>query len=238
MLTVVCWKWKPIKGYRSEFGPEAVNTLRRMVERNYQRPHELVCVTDDPEGIDKKVRVVPIWDDFSSVANPYGRKQPSCYRRLRAFSREAQEILGSRFVSLDLDCVIVDDMVPVWDRAEDFVIWGDTSPHTPYNGSMWLMNAGSRSQVWEKFDPVTSPLISKRMGYFGSDQAWIGACLGPNECKWSQADGVYSYRNDIRKQIPPDQLPSNARIIIFHGQFDPWMSQVRERHSWVRKNYQ
>lgn len=235
MLNIVCFKWKSPTGYRSTFGPKTVNTLRRMVERNYQKPHRFNCVTDDPTGIDPDIRVIKLWDDFAKVPSPHGHGQPSCYRRLKIFSDEAEQIIGPRFVSLDLDCVITRDMVPVWDRKEDFVIWGDTSPRTPYNGSMILMTAGSRRKVWEEFDPHTSPAIATKKGYFGSDQAWIGACLGPNETKWTRFDGVYSYRNDIRPRR--GDLPDDARIVIMHGQWDPWSPEVWGRHPWVRQNY-
>ncbi len=35
MLTVLCWKWQPHKGYRSTFAPETVNVLRNMVARHF-----------------------------------------------------------------------------------------------------------------------------------------------------------------------------------------------------------
>jgi hypothetical protein len=233
MLSIVCWKWRPPAGYRSAFGAETVNVLRAMVERHYQRPHRFICVTDDATGIDAGIEVIPLWDDHSKVGSPHGARQPSCYRRLKAFSAEAAALFGARFVSLDLDCVITGDLAPLWDRPEDFVIWGDTSPRTPYNGSMFLLQAGARRQVWEDFDPRTSPQVGRRLGYFGSDQAWIGARLGPYEAKWSRADGVYSYRNDIARS---GVLPRNARVIMFHGKVDPWSAEAQGL-PWVRQYY-
>jgi hypothetical protein len=43
------------------------------------------------------------------VPSPCGARQPSCYRRLKAFSAEAARCSAPRFVSLDLDCVITGD---------------------------------------------------------------------------------------------------------------------------------
>lgn len=247
MLRVVCWKWAPKPGYRSTFGPETVNTLRRMVARHYAGPHELVCITDDPAGIDAGVRVIPLWDDHKDVPSPHGPGNPSCYRRLKAFSAEAAELIGPRFVSIDLDVVITGDLAPLWDRPDPFVIWGDTSPRTPYNGSMFLLEAGSRRQVWEGFDPLSSPQEAKRQGYWGSDQAWIGAALGPNEPRWGVADGVYSFRNHILQAMaprrpgatlpPPLALPGDARVVFFHGRHDPWDSDIRAAHPWVAEHY-
>ena len=244
-LTVACWKWRSAPGYRSTFTATHVNTLRAMVARHYARPHDFVCITDDPSGIDGDIRIVPLWTDFKDLRGPNG---VNCYPRLRAFSSEAADIIGPRFVSLDLDAVVTANLVPLWDRPEDFVIWGDTARGTPYNGSMFLLTAGTRTRVWETFDPQRSPAVAKARGYIGSDQAWIGACLGPNERKWSTLDGVYSYRCHIAKEMPPSRferpppgrphvLPVNARIVLFHGRWDPWAPQVQKLNPWINEHY-
>jgi hypothetical protein len=150
------------------------------------------------------------------------------------FAPDAGETFGPRFVSLDIDCVIVRDMIPVWDREEPFVIWGDTNPQTLYNGSMMLLKAGARPQVWEKFDPKTSPAKAQASGNFGSDQAWISYCLGKGEAKWTQADGVFSFRNEIQRK--GGALPGHARIVMFHGNIDPWHREA-QRLPWVRQHW-
>lgn len=236
VLTVVAWKWRAAPGYRSSFTGEHVNVLAAMVARHYRRPHRVVCITDDAVGIDPSVGIVPLWDDHARIPSPHGAGNPSCYRRLKAFSAEARELIGERFVSLDLDCVITGDLAPVWDRPEPFVIWGDTNPTTFYNGGMFLLTAGARRQVWDEFDPVRSPARSRAMGQFGSDQGWIGACLGGGEAKWGTADGVFSYRCHIRPPRGKGALPQGARIVFFHGQHDPWGPEA-QRLAWVREHW-
>lgn len=229
---VVCWRWTPATGYHT-YGPETVNALRRMVARHYRHPHRFICVTDDPAGLDPSVEVVPIWTDFADVPSPHGPRFPGCYRRLRAFSPGIAEIFGPRFVSLDLDCVIVDDVTPLWDRPEPFVIWADTHPHCRYNGSMFLLSAGARREVWDQFDPSTSPVATLADGQCnGSDQGWISYCLGAGEATWSGEDGVYSFKNEVKKSA----LPANARIVMFHGPTKPW-SAAAQRLEWVRTHY-
>lgn len=232
-LSVVCWKWST-PGYRSTFTGATVNVLRNMVARHFDHPHRFFCITDDVEGLDPRINVVRGWNDHADVPNPNGNRNPSCYRRLRMFARDAGETLGKRFVSLDLDCVIVSDVTPLWLREEAFVIWGDTNPRTLYNGSMILMDAGARPQVWEQFDPKTSPATARAAGNFGSDQAWISYCLGPSEARWTKADGVYSFRNEIQRA--GGGLPTNARIVMFHGMFDPW-GPGPQQLGWVRRNW-
>jgi hypothetical protein len=234
---VVCWKWASAPGYRSTFGPETVNVLRRMVARHFPHPHRFVCVTDDPVGLDPGIETVPAWNDFADVPSPSGSpRNPSCYRRLRAFHPDIASVFGRRFVSLDLDLVITGPLDPLWNRPEEFVIWGDTNPRTFYNGSMFLLTAGARPRVWTQFDPSTSPAQAKAAGHFGSDQGWVSYCLGPGEARWSMADGVYSYRNDIAPT--GHRLPTDARLVVFHGHHDPWSPYVQQHCGWVREYYQ
>lgn len=234
MLTFLTFKWNPPVGYRSSFSGHNVDVLRRMVRRHYKRPHRFVCVTDDPTGITEyDVEVFELWDDFQDVPNPSGRKNPSCYRRLRVFARNAGEWLGERFVHLDLDCVITREITGLLNRPEEFVCWGDTNPRNPYNGSMWLVKAGARPQVWEQFNPATSPTEARRAGYFGSDQAWFAHILGPCEARFTRAHGVYSFRNEMRRK---DLLPSDARIVFFHGKHDPWDEDMM-RIAWIKDHY-
>lgn len=242
--SVVCWRWPPPRGYRSTYGPSTVNTLRKMVARNFARKHRFICVTDDSRGLDRQVEVIPAWNDFADVPSPANsmrkstRINPSCYRRLRAFHPEIAATFGSRFVSLDLDIVITGDLLPLWDRPEDFVIWGDTNPRTHYNGSMFLLSAGARPQVWTSFHPIESPKAAWNAGHFGSDQGWLSHCLGPGEATWTTADGVYSFRNHLGGEGPNPswRLPADARVVIWHGKYDPWGS-LGQSLRWVRTHY-
>lgn len=237
MLTVVTWKWATPPGYRSVFTGATVNALKSMIAKHYPDPHRFVCVTDDASGFDADIDVVPSWHDFATVWSPHGNpsRYPSCYRRLRAFHPDIQRHFGPRFVQLDLDCVVTGDLRPLWNRPEAFVIWGDTNPRTLYNSSMILMTAGSRPQVWHEFDPRVSPVKAKAAGNHGSDQAWISYCLGPGEAKWTRADGVYSFRNELAHDLK--YLPPDARIVFFHGQHDPWGEYAQRNCPWVRTHY-
>jgi len=205
-----------------------------MVRRHYRKNHRFICITDDAEGISKDVEIVPLWNTFANIPSPHGPKNPSCYRRLKSFSPEFKEIVGERFVSLDLDCVILQDVSPLWDREEDFIIWGDTNPKTWYNGSMFMMTCGCRKQVWETFDPKTSPLKAMHAGKFGSDQGWISYVLGQGEKKWTTEDGVYSWRNHLSTMR--GQVPENTRIVFFHGRHDPWDPDM-QRVKWIKENW-
>lgn len=204
-----------------------------MIRRHYQRPHRVLCVTNDAAGIDPAVTIVPDREDFADVQNPYGPHAPSCYRRLLMWHPDAARWFGERFVSLDLDVVAVADLVPLWDRAEEVVLYRDPLHPSQVNGSMVLMTAGARPEVWTDFDPDRSPQIARGAGFKGSDQAWLSLRL-PSEPRWDTRDGVYSFRKDIE---PADgRLPADARLTIWHGHRDPW-DEAAQKLPWVRENW-
>lgn len=235
MISVVVFKWsKP--GYRSTFTGEHVNTMASMVARTYPDPHRVICVTDDPSGIDPDVMCVPLWTNHNELKNvSWPSVGPNCYPRLRVFSKEFAKIAGERFVCVDLDVVLTGDMRPLWNRTEDFVIYASKTAGYHYCGSMFMMTAGCRAQVWEDFDPATSPAAAKAGGNNGSDQGWIQHRLGRKEATWHVAHGVYAFRTDLRRR--EEKLPRDARMVIFHGQPDPWQAEAQRMAPWIRQHY-
>jgi hypothetical protein len=218
VLTFVCFKWAPIPtGFQlpsaCKYTARHVNILRNMLERHVHVKHRLICVTDDPSGVDERVKIVPLWDRC--------RELGGCYNRLWVFSKGAQRLFGKRFVCIDLDVVLVNDCTDLFTRKDDFII-NAYNPAVPgendqlYNGGMFMMTAGARASVWDRFDPGTTPAkLQADPRVIGSDQAWIRLHLGRNEARWTNADGVYEARQ-VRHS-----LPWNARLILFAGKRDP-----------------
>jgi hypothetical protein len=231
LISVVCWKWSA-PGYRSTFTGAHVNALERMVARHYQHPHRVICVTNEPEGIDPSIEWIVDDADFSELPSPHGGMMPSCYRRLRMWRPDIAEWFGERFISIDLDVVLTDDVSPLWNRTEDVVLYRDPLYPTQYCGSMALLTAGARPEVWESFDPEHSPQIARGAGFRGSDQAWISLRL-PGEATWGPEHGVYSFRKDI---LPSGIMPKDARMVICHGQHDPWGAKMQAL-PWVREHW-
>src|SRR5690606_3029303 len=192
-----------------------------MVARHYEDPFRFICITDDATGIRPEVECVPLWNHYRNLKNPTWSWGPNCFPRLYTYSKDFERIAGKRFVCIDLDVVITGDLRPLWNRPEDFVIYASATAGGHYNGSMILMNAGCRPQVWTDFDPKTSPRLANAAGCFGSDQGWIQYKLGKNEAKWTIKDGIFSYRRDcLGRNL--GRLPKGARIVVFHGKPDPW----------------
>lgn len=247
MLSIVTFKWKPTSGYRSAYGPEQVHTLRNMVARHYPEPHRFICVTDDPAGLDDGVEVVPLWGDHADLPNPSFRDGPSCYRRLKVFQRGIEALLGDRFVCIDLDVVICGDLRPLLNRTEDFIAWQNPNPMWPYNGSLFMLTAGSRAKVWDSFNADQSPALSHAANCRGSDQGWMSYVLGPGEATWDYDDGVISYQEDLERnkvfrgklisQRRSRPLPPHSSIVVFHGPIDPWMPLAQKLSPWIQEHY-
>jgi len=195
-LRVVTWLWGAPKGSKVQFGADQVNTLLSMVDRHYRKPYELVCVTDDPKGIDGAVRTLKLPNEFSHLDHPQlGPGHSTCYRRLQMFKPEMADVISPRFVHVDLDCVITGDLTPLWDRKEDAVFWDSGFFWAPYNGSMTLMTAGARRQVYDKFDPARTPKAALDKGLVGTDQAVVAHILGIGQPTWNdERDGVWAFR--------------------------------------------
>lgn len=259
MISIVVFKWsKP--GYRSVFSAENVNVTRRMCARHFTDPHRFICVTDDPRGLDPQVEVIPLWGDFANVPNPTWANGPSCYRRLKVFSKWFQDQVTDRIVVLDLDIVITGDLRPLWNRPEEFLIWRPDHHGVPMCASMFMLRKGACPQVWDQFDHIMSPQLAGNAGFRGSDQAWITYCLGKDTPGWTTADGVYGYKDNLvkgmkdmrkapnvsisprfAKHIKPVQnsgaLPADARMVIFTGKPDPWDKEAISLSPWILEHY-
>lgn len=197
-LDIICWKWyaglHPKK--RMLFGADHVNTLHSMLKRHVHIPFRLICITDDAVGIERGIKILPLWNDY--------RYKGGCFVRLKIFAPGFPEGLGisKRFCSIDLDCVITQDITPLLTTPDDFLIWGDPSRKALYCGSFWVMKTGSRPQVWQKFDPDKYPMIDGKYR-LGTDQAVLTDILGPNEKMVGKSDGVLKFSDDIK---PSDKL--------------------------------
>jgi hypothetical protein len=225
-----------------------------MVKRNLAIPHRLACVTNIPKGIDSSVEILPLPDGLDglySQAWDARKGLPQCFRRLDMWRSDAAERYGERFVSMDLDCVITASLDPLFSRDEDVVLCAGKAGKAAYNGSMLLLRAGSRPEVFERVSQEEVEAASAR--YLGSDQAFVEHVLGPNEAVWTESDGVYRWsvqqfpapvknlRNlaYARKAFPNQEAnpkpPENMRILFFPGAYKP--RDMRAAYPFIAKHY-
>ncbi len=227
MLTVMTWLWSQ-PGGRATYTAAQVNIWADMVRRNLTLPHRIACVTDMPEGIDHDIAIIEPPRDFEDVQIPtWTGGRPQCLRRVAMFSPDAGKLFGDRFVSMDMDCVIAGSLDPLFSRAEDIVLYESPGPAPdgrPYNGSMLMMTAGARPQVYQDFTPEGAVEAGRR--YAGSDLAWISYVLGKGEAVWNEEDGVVWWGR---------RGHADARLMFFPGFPKPW--NLIGGHAWVSDHY-
>jgi hypothetical protein len=210
MLTVLTWLWKqPLS--RAVYTAHHVNIWADMVRRNLSMPHRIACVTDLPEGIDPAVEILPPPGEFVDWRIPsWGPRRPQCLRRIAMFAPDAGKRFGERFVCMDLDCIVTGPLDPLFADDVEFRICKGTAHGRLYNGSMMLLKAGSRAQVYERFTLDEAVKAGRR--FVGSDQAWISHCLGAGEATWGPEHGVQWHGQPVR----------DPRVVFFPGATKPW----------------
>jgi hypothetical protein len=251
VLRVLSWLWSQDRTiYR--YTAEDVDTWASMVSRHLTLPHRLACVTNTPEGIDSSIEILPLPEiGVSSARWPSSKGLPQCFRRLDLWRTDAANVYGERIVSMDLDCVVTANLDPLLDRPDDVVMCQGKAGKAAYNGSMLLLKAGSRPEVFERISQSEIEVATER--YLGSDQAWIGHVLGPHEAAWTENDGVYRYsvdrfpapvrnrrnfarsRNAFPRQEMNPEPPADMRILFFAGNYKP--RDLRAVYPFIERNY-
>lgn len=250
-LTVLLWKWKTsdkptTNGWiHSVYDYRHVNAVARMVRKHYKAPHRILAIVDDPNNPGYECETVSLYDTIK-LAKPKGDilHMPGIiggtWCRLITWAPELRELLGPRIISLDLDCVIVDDLAPLFDREEPFIGWlsfGDRRNPVIYNASIWAADTDFRPDIWESFNTKTAVAELAKAGFddtAGTEQAWVSYKLGPNQPAWYWRDGVVSFRYQLRARrgFP---LTKGSRIVFFHGPKKPW--DIRHQVPWIKANY-
>jgi hypothetical protein len=199
-----------------KYGPEYVRRLVAGVRRNLREPHRMVVIHDKPEpDLPADVDAIPMLDTGLTQVK-------GCFARLRLFSPAWQAwvgiLTGDRIVSMDLDAIVVGGLDTVFDRPEGFVILRgvNTSNPCPMNGSLWMLRAGHRPDVWSSFSLEKASKVP--FHEFPDDQAWFNAMM-PDAAGWTSKDGVYAF---AKREWPRGSgLPANARYVAFPGSRDP-----------------
>lgn len=236
-LTIITWLWRST-GWRKCYDAAHVNTIEAMLKKHLTIPHEVICVTDMPEGIN--CRTVPLWGE---PRMPRRIRGPNCYKRLKLFSADIHETLGisegSRVCSLDIDTIIFRNIDHLFDTDYAFII--KEGKACPYNGSIWALRLGTRTHVWDDFCPRQSPKTALTQinpltggAYLGSDQAWMSYKI-PNEPTWTAFDhGVLDYYRDIRHH---NNIARNGCLVFFPGKEKPWSPLIRYENPTLYEYY-
>jgi hypothetical protein len=139
------------------------------VSRWLDRPHEFVCLTDQPWALPCDIESIPI------------AKLPNCFAywsKLELFNPVRQ--WSGRMLYLDLDTLIVAPLDPIVDARVPFALIADPPKvgHKTrdsfrrqivrrFNSSVMVWNGGAQTDLYESWTPAVAARLS-------GDQDWIG----------------------------------------------------------------
>lgn len=238
---IVLWKWQQA-GVAVPYKPEYVNVMQRMLVTHGKMDRaRIICVTDDPQGI--QCETFPLWSDLKDSANLSGPSLPWCHRRLKLFDPDTQTAMGiargDRIVSLDLDTVVKGDLRPLFERRERFLGWAVRGNKHPvvFNGSFWSFHAGDLTELWREFNPKESPAEARDRGFQGSDQAWLSYRLV------GRTDVAFGYRWPAFASYPREilrmhHIAKETKLVFFHGRRKPWDERVRSGSRWITRYWE
>lgn len=225
-LTVVTYLWG------DKYSLDDVRKLEAGLRRGMKEAYRFAVVTDNVD----RAPDLPMWEipqeDISLT------KMPGCFARLRLFDPDwlaGHGIAeGERVVSLDLDNVITGDLYPLFYRPEPFMILtgANASNPCPYNGSVWMVRAGYRPDVWSDFTLEAADKV--RHAAFADDQSWFAHKM-PHVTGWPAGSGSGIYGFQKPGWPKGEALPKDARIVAFFG----WRSPEKFKHlDWVKRHWQ
>jgi len=217
---VLCLKWG------NRYGPHYVNILYRSVARHLRRPFRFHCCTDDANGLDPSIDVIPF------PPNPGVRRGwPDVLVKLMV-TQDGFGNLEGPTLFLDLDIVILDDIDCFFDfRPGEYCIihnWVNRRKallgRRPAvgNSSVFRFDAGGSNDVYETFRKEMARAEDRNV--FNTEQAFLTHAMG--KVNWWPKEWVRSYKWNCRPLFPLNlvltpKTPPGCRILVFHGRPDP-----------------
>lgn len=220
MINIVCLKWG------TKYSSEDVNKLFFMVKNNLSIDFKFFCITDDSSQLDSDILPLPIYDNSLE----------GWWHKLTILRKDLYDLQGT-VLFLDLDVVITGSLDEIVSFEAGHVIaatdygkckWGQI------NSSVLRFEVGQLDYVWQAF------LLNKDWATqnMHGDQDWLGRLAPqikqiPNmwvvsfkkHCHSETKNHLGIWHKLIRKGWVKPQgeaiIPTDAKIILFHGKPDP-----------------
>lgn len=208
MKQFICMKWGKL------YSADYVNRLYNMIERHTKPPFKLYCLTNEPEGINSKVMVLPC----PSINIP----EPLCYLGWRKVSLWNKAIpgLSGTFLFIDLDIIItgpLDDFFTYESTSDYLVMRNYTTPEKIIgNTSVFRFTIGSHPYVLENL--LENPLEMRKR--YRNSQTYVSNTIKnmafwPDE--WIKQFKVHCMRPwPLRLFMQPKEF-KNAKIVVCTG---------------------
>ncbi len=209
---VICVKWG------NKFGPEYVNRLYKMVEKNITIPHRFVCFTNEPEGINEKVEIRPFYKlDDSGLPE-------KAWKKLGLFTDKLGDLEG-RALFLDLDVIILNNIDDFFKVEGEFLIIKDWDFENDIigNSSVFRFEVNKHKDIIDNFYKEGKD-IRKR---YRNEQAFLSYQM-KNKGILSYWDKSWciSFKRKCLRKFPLNYFmepiePKDAKILVFHGRPNP-----------------
>ncbi|MCF6266940.1 MAG: hypothetical protein L3J57_10390 [Desulfuromusa sp.] len=216
---VICIKW----GH--SYGPEYVNRLYRMVERNTTFPFNFYCFTDNKEGLNDKVIVRPLPVlKVSQEDNKYS------YRKEAGLcDDDLGGLHGQRVFYFDLDIVIVDNIDCFFTHPKDteFQIINDWNTKGDHVGqaSCYSWVVGHLGFVKEYFEQHPKEVVDR---FFTASQEYLSDQVIKKFGKlnfwpdsWCRSFRFHCLPAGPLRHFMTAKIPVGAKILVFHGSPNP-----------------
>lgn len=210
MQTVVCMNWG------TRYGPDFVNRMWRAVQRNTARPTRLVCLTDDPTGVDPAVQcqTIPDIDLPPDLIN-------TPWRKLTLWASPLHDLSGD-VLFLDLDLVITGSLDAMFDFEpgrycviENWTQMGQGIGNT----SAFRFPVGKFSHIYNDFQDNPDAILDK----YRIEQVYISREIA-DQLFWPR-DWCVSFKHSLLPRWPMNfvkapALPEATKVVAFTGKPD------------------
>ena len=210
-VNILCMKWG--KAYNADY----VNKLYNMVRRNLSLPFVFTCFTDDREGLDLGINVLPLPEIRVPKEYDY-----SPWRKLSMFRSDLGGLSG-KALFLDLDIVILDKLDCFFEYTKNFAIienWSQLGRGIG-NSSVYCFEIGKHSYLYELY--AEDPLDACQS--FDNEQIFLSKHIkGRLEFwpeTWCRSFKRHSIPRGLAAWFCTPRVPEGCKILVFHGHPKP-----------------
>jgi hypothetical protein len=200
MINVVCAH----VGNYCDRGTEYVQRLFDGIDKHLYtyRPW---CITDNPAMIPDGIRTIEADPCVQGWWNKISLFRPGILPK------------GERVLYFDLDTIIKGDLSDIANYRGKFAMLRDFYFKGNLNSGLMAWEAGTMDHLWRVWDRCGRPQYHP-----GGDQAWIEEIQETADL-WQDLipNQIFSWKTECR-----DGVPSNARVICFHGQPRPHETEL------------
>lgn len=220
VVNVISIKWG------AKYGADYVNRLYRGVRKNLKRKARFICFTEDGEGIEDFVEVLPLPEFDAPESHLW------CNWRKISLFRDDLPIEGLALF-LDLDLLITGPLDPFFEYGdaesipiihnwiESHKTWFRPRPEIG-NSSVFRFKANSFGFIYEQYLREMDWALKN----FHPPQTYLTHCIRPYMCYWPE-EWVVSFKRHLMRPFPlnwmapPKEPPASAKILAFHGRPNP-----------------